>query len=233
MRSQVSGRSVKVLILVFPTLVGIIFVVGDFVSHGISNESVVASLLLTARIALVMFLVAFVSQPLFDITRARWSQKLVKYRKFTGLSFALAMSFHLTLIATLFVINAPMPPPMIESSDYILGGPGLLAILVLAVTSNNRIHRSLGPAAWRAVHLVAITWIWLVFFFCLLLGAPARGEDTASPYLSIPLWALIIAMGLRLIALPINSLRGRRARWTDISVIAGTAAFYLFVATRI
>jgi DMSO/TMAO reductase YedYZ heme-binding membrane subunit len=225
-------RRTRTLIVVTPFALGVIWVLAIFAVEGLTNRSVVDTLRLTARIALVMFLAAFTVRPVRDLTRAPWARRLVPYRKYAGLSFALAMLFHLSLIATLFAINAPMPPPMIDGSDYVLGGPGFLCIAVLTVTSDSALHRRMGQSLWRFVHLVGITWIWTVFVMCFTLGAPARGEDTDSPYLWVPLGLCALAMVLRVASNVVNQVRGRRPGLEDLPVIAGVVGLYLFVAMR-
>lgn len=238
MSSPVTARRSKrrrrrIAVVVIPTLLGAVAVALIFTTRSVTNESVVAALEVTARLALAMFLVTFVARPLFDLTGTRWSRVLLTYRKWTGLSFALAMGFHLALILSLFLINAPLPPPMIGESDYLLGGPGLVAIAVLSVLSNTSVHRWMGQQRWRAVNLVGITWIWTVFVMCFVLGAPARGEDTAAPYLWLPLTLCIVAMVVRLTANVVNFWRGRQPGLWDLAVMAGVIALYLFVGTQL
>lgn len=217
-------------IVLAPTAVGVVIVVAILASQGVDDDSVIACLLATARVALAMFLLSFVARPLRDLFPSGTTRTLVAYRKWLGLSFALAMLFHVVLIATLFSIHAPAAPPQIERSDYVLGGPGLLAVALLALLSNNGLHRRMGQRWWRLINLVGISWIWTVFFMCFTMGAPARGEDMRSPYLWVPLGLLIVAMLVRIAASVANVVRGRRPGLDDVAVILGVVGAYLVIA---
>src|SRR5690606_37151534 len=86
----------------------------------------------------------------------RW---LKRNRRYMGLSFALAHFLHLGAIVAYFASIGEMP----DVVTIIGGGGAYVFIALLALTSNDWSVRKLGPKAWRRLHLVGISYVWLIF----------------------------------------------------------------------
>lgn len=152
----------------------------------------------SARVAFVLFLLAFVARPLDDLMPSGFSAWLMETRKTIGVSFALAMGIHLGLIVWLFVLSAPDIPDAVTMADFLIGAPVLLLVFIMGATSAGALRRAMGPQPWNRLHIVGLYLVWLVFMLCLTdsMGrkSPPYPASDYAPFIVL----LVLAMGLRL-----------------------------------
>lgn len=147
---------------------------------------------LTARLSLVLFLLAFIASAWWRRWPGTLSAALMGHRRQVGLLFATSHACHALGIACLAAWAEPQlwsqltPPP----SRWI-GGAGYVAIVLMAMTSFDAAVRWLGRARWQALHHVCAHVIWLVFVLSCL------KRVGAAPVYAVPLALLIGAMLLR------------------------------------
>lgn len=119
-------------------------------------------------LALQLLVAALVVSPLRDLTRINF----LRFRRLIGL---LAFGYAVCHLAVWLVLDSQLDWPAIVKDltkrPYIIVGMAAFAMLVpLAVTSNDRMLRRIGPLAWRRLHwlaypataLGAIHFVWLV-----------------------------------------------------------------------
>lgn len=118
----------------------------------------------TARISVILFLLAFAASSLNILLGRRWTAWLLANRRYMGVSFAISHTAHLLALAALYVW---FPHPFIEVSlmrvAVIGGGLAYLVIFAMALTSFERTAAMIGPRAWRILHTLGAYYIWVVF----------------------------------------------------------------------
>lgn len=112
----------------------------------------------SARLAFLLFTLAFVTSSLATLWPSALTRGLMKQRRYWGLSFALAHTFHAyAVIQRLRVQDGAL--------DYLDIGQGSVAYLIiyaLAFTSNGAAQRAMGKK-WNIMHLFGTHIIWMVF----------------------------------------------------------------------
>lgn len=149
-------------ILVLSTALGVGgMVVVLFATYGIELATVQRNLVATARISLVLFVLAFSASALRRVWRVPATAWLLRNRRYLGVSFATSHGIHLGLIASLGYYT----PERFTAKPAELV-PGFIAYAFLAamtLTSFDRTAAWLGKKRWRLLHLVGSWWIWFVF----------------------------------------------------------------------
>lgn len=112
----------------------------------------------TARVAASIFLLVFVTGPVWRGFRAGWVAPFIRNRRYWGLGFALAHIIHLGALTTFFVVS-PEDPALIT---ILAGGLAYVLIVAMAATSNNWSQRTLGRW-WHRLHLMGMIYIWIIF----------------------------------------------------------------------
>jgi len=119
------------------------------------------------EIALKLLIAGLVITPLRNWTGIN----LIKFRRTIGVTTFFFVLAHLTVWAVLDVQSLSRVWADIVKRPYItVGTAAFLMLLPLAITSNNRMVRKLGPVKWRKLHMLtypaallgAIHFVWLV-----------------------------------------------------------------------
>lgn len=111
----------------------------------------------TARIAFIFFMLAYVARPLVQVTgNGQW---LVRNRRYLGLAAALAHTVHFGYIVLYFRETGEA----IEAITIIFGGLAFVLFWLMSLTSNAPSMRALG-VWWKRLHTFGMHWIWIIFF---------------------------------------------------------------------
>ena len=113
----------------------------------------------TARLSFLMFLVSYIAGPLSAVSTQRFSMFLRHNRRNLGLSFAFLHTVHLAALVIYLVKIGERP----HASTVILGGGAYVAMLLMALTSNDNMVRKLGAKAWSRLHRFGAHYIALIF----------------------------------------------------------------------
>ena len=115
----------------------------------------------TARIAFVFLMLAYVARPLrvaFKLSISGIGAWLVRERRYLGLSMALAHTVHFGYVVALVVIT-PEPLALIT---LVFGGLAFVLMWAMAATSNNLSMRKLGKN-WKRLHTTGLHYLWVIF----------------------------------------------------------------------
>ncbi|MBX3504595.1 MAG: hypothetical protein KF895_03885 [Parvibaculum sp.] len=150
----------------------------------------------TARLAFLIFIVAFSAGALAQLFPSDGTRWLRRNRRYIGLSFALAHFIHLGALTGFFIAIGETPDIV-----TIVGGGGAYAFIsLMALTSNDWSVRKLGPVVWRRLHLTGSYYIWAIFMNSYL-GRIARETPPEPRIIFIATAALgFAALGLRIAA---------------------------------
>lgn len=145
----------------------------------------------TARIALPLFLVAYLASSLLRLWPGDFTKALIRRRRQWGLGFALAHTIHLGALAYNVLNYDPRSLPSLFP-----GGLAYVMIYIMALTSNDASMRALGKN-WKRLHTFGIHYIWFIFTasYALRLFKP---ETMTTGLIFAPI--MVAALGLRLYA---------------------------------
>ena len=162
--SRVSTRATGVggprLVAASATAVGLLCA-ALLLTGGSGDESIGRVARVTARVALLFFVVAYAASPLRRLWRRPASAWLLRNRRYVGLSFAVAMGFHALAILALALRLGPGFE--IDPISFTGGSLAYAFTALQAATSSDRAYAALGPARWRALHRGGMHAIWIVF----------------------------------------------------------------------
>ncbi len=135
-------------------IVGVLPGVWDFylgLTGGLGAEPIKALEHELGRFALQLFIVVLAITPLRQLTGI----SLIKYRRALGLLVFFYVSVHLAVWLFLDVQDVGAIWKDILKRPYItIGMVGFALLIPLAITSNNKSIRRLGPLIWRKLHLL-------------------------------------------------------------------------------
>jgi methionine sulfoxide reductase heme-binding subunit len=192
---RMRGRAPERWALVGWTALGVAALVAGLLGvHGTGSAGLGVVIRGTARVAVVLFLLAFSASSLRRLWRSPSTAWLLSNRRYIGVSFAVVHFTHLGAIAA-SAIRAPAPFFQRNGTLAVLGGGGLAYLLLagMTVTSFDRTAAWLGRTWWRRLHLGGSYLLWLIF----LQTYAARTLLESSLYAPLAL-ALIAAFALRI-----------------------------------
>ena len=134
-------------------------------------EAVGYYLRVTARVAFVFFLLAYIARPIAQMTGARI---LLYNRRYLGLAMALAHKVHFSAVVTYLTISG-------EAQDWVVlvfAGLAFVVMWLMALTSNDKSVQVLGRY-WRWLHRFGLHYLWLIFMQTWI-GVLVSGDGTAG-----------------------------------------------------
>jgi DMSO/TMAO reductase YedYZ heme-binding membrane subunit len=172
--------------------------------YGYDDVGLRVSIRATARLAALVFSVAFAASPLNTLFRARWSRSLAAHRRSLGLAFAAIHFVHLgvvLLLATRFTASFLATTAM---SSMVGGGVGYALIAAMVITSFKRTSKAIGATAWRRLHVTGMYVTWGIFVFSYL------GRAFVYPLYAVLLSALVCSFSVRVASRVVSARRTRQ-----------------------
>lgn len=185
---KISGWRITALVAVVLLAV----CVAGLVLWGFSETFVRALIRATARISIVLFLLAFTAASLNALWPSAFTGWLRGNRRYVGVSFALS---HFTHLAALLTLGARFPHPFLDELTIVTligGGLAYVFITLMTITSFAAPRRLIGERAWSILHTSGSYYIWLIFLNSYLSRALMDASYAAFAV------ALIVAPGLRI-----------------------------------
>jgi methionine sulfoxide reductase heme-binding subunit len=184
-------RSLAVIKLMVPltALVG----AGILLNLGAENHGIREALRATARLSLVLFALAYIARPLHQLQPSDFSRWLLRNRATIGVCFGLCLSSHIFLILWLFVLQAPAIPNGVGPADFFIGIPGLVVVVMMAITSAKKVRRAMPPVWWNRLHRYGIHLVWFIYTACLIESFTAKSPPNPAWHY-LPLIGILIAI---------------------------------------
>ncbi|HEY8538888.1 MAG TPA: hypothetical protein VIL28_08470 [Steroidobacteraceae bacterium] len=158
-----------------------------------SDDAVHIVMRVTARMAVVLFLLAFSASSVAQLWPSAWTRWQRRNRRYLGVSFAVAHFTHFLAILSLRVI-APDHFATIPAVTWIFGGIAYVFVAAMTATSFDATAKAIGPKAWRVLHTTGSYYIWLIFAVSYLTRVVEMPEFA-------PIAAAVLAgLGLRVVA---------------------------------
>src|SRR5262245_42312464 len=159
----------------------------------------------TARTSLSLFALAYAARPLVQLRPRPWSKRLLAYRKWLGLGFAVSHALHL---AGILIIAAPDFGGFVRAQPpaNAFAAVTFLLIFTMAFTSIEAVKRRMPASAWKRLHRTGMHFAWLSF------AATYVGAIGASPLYAVPAAIVLGAGALRLAAFLRTTVLASRSR---------------------
>jgi sulfoxide reductase heme-binding subunit YedZ len=169
----------------------------SFATDGFSEDFVRVLVRATARVSVVLFVLAFGAASLRALFPSRATQWLAANRRYLGVSFALSHFVHL---ATLFALGIWFPHPFIDDLNAVTvvgGGLAYVFITAMTITSFAPPRRAIGERAWHRLHTIGSYYVWLIFLNSYVSRAVTELSYVPFALLLIGVFALRIAFWLK------------------------------------
>ena len=174
---------------------GVIFAVFalTLVTQGWSEAGLRVLVRVTARLALVAFLLAFAASSVSVLAapRARWWRR---NRRALGHTFAVAMAAHMAAFMSLGYLHTDSFWQKLATSSLIGGAVGYVLISAMTLTSFARPAKWIGRRAWNVLHKSGMYVFWAIFM------ASYVGMVGRRPIAFVALGLLSMALLLRVAA---------------------------------
>lgn len=158
-----------------------------FMLAGWSEDVLRLPIRASARIAVVLFCLAFGASSLKKYFPNSYTQWALKNRKYLGVCFAV---MHLIHLAGLVILQQTFHPVFDQAATISLVGGGLayFFVVIMLWTSFSKFKNLLPGKSWIMVHTIGGYWIW--FIFIRSYGRSVlRGE-----YFLLPILLLLVAV---------------------------------------
>lgn len=139
------------------------FFVAVGVWDGPTEESMRAVVQISARSAVMLFLLAFSASSLHGLLRKSGTAWLLRNRRYLGVSFAVSHFYHLI---ALVLLSIWFPHPFRDDLNWVTivgGGLAYVLIAAMAATSSEYAYQWLGSARWQRLHTIGSYYVWFIF----------------------------------------------------------------------
>jgi len=140
-----------------------VFLAATLIWYGLNEEGVRAWVRNSARSSVILFSLAFAASSLHRLLRRRWSDWLLRNRRYIGVSFAVSHFYHLLGLISLALW---FPHSFLDKLGWpflAAGGLGYMFIAAMTATSFDKTRAWLGERPWRRLHTVGAYYLWLIF----------------------------------------------------------------------
>lgn len=132
-----------------------------------AREYIGYALRVTAWLAFGYFILAYIARPLMTVYDDGWQQRFgrwsVRNRRYLGLGAAYVHTVHSGYV----LVYLLRPDVAVEAQTVIFGGGAFILLWAMALTSNQKGVRLLGPR-WKWLHRTGMHYLWFIFAFTLL-----------------------------------------------------------------
>jgi methionine sulfoxide reductase heme-binding subunit len=126
--------------------------------YGVDEPGMRVAIRSTARTSCILFLIAFVAAALCRLWPNKFTQWLLKNRRYFGLSMAVSHTYHAIALCGLWFVTSGRSPQFEPLAIL-----GYVFLLAMTVTSFDRPAAWIGKRAWKILHNAGMHYFWLAF----------------------------------------------------------------------
>jgi len=142
--------------------VSILFFACNFLYFGFTEKAVRQCIAWSARIDVVLFMLAFGATAMHRFFRNSFSFWVMMNRPFFGISFAILHLLHLAFLILLQQVFHPVFT-LADSFALFAGGGAYFFIVLMLLTSFEPFKNRISKVNWTRLHTLGGWWIWGVF----------------------------------------------------------------------
>ncbi len=157
---------------------------------GLDADALTVQLRTGPRIGFLFFALAFVARPLAQLSHARWTRALARYRRAFGITFGLIQLVHAMFIAAFLLSDAPP----VAITVKLFGGIGLVLVYAMLLSSFGMVRKRMTPTTWGRLHTIGLYYVMGIYLRDWITGLSTKD----SPSFYGPLLAVtLLCLGLR------------------------------------
>lgn len=163
------------LFLAIGVVLALVF--GQLAGSGITDveESYQVALRWTGRLAFFIFIIPFIASPLHTLVKSAFTQRLLRWRRNSGIAYGGVQSVHVWYIAASMQASEGNP---FDVPTLVVGGFGLALAIAMMLTSFDAPAKLLGRKSWKRMHrtgFIVLAFVYFVDFIVvpIQLGFPA------------------------------------------------------------
>lgn len=179
--------------IVFVTL-SVLYFLSVFAFQGFVEEATRVCIRVSARISFLFFCMAFTASAIQYQIKNVFSFWILMNRKFLGITFGVIHLIHLMFLGILQTHFHPVFE-MAKMTSLIGGGGAYIFLIIMLVTSIEKVKKKMSARFWKAIHTLGMYWIASVFFTTYL-----KRVLTEREYIPL-LVILMVALFLRILKL--------------------------------
>ena len=154
-------NGINFIFFAIPTLLLSLILYLYIFEEGMDTESWRLYTRYTARLAFFLFIINFLTSPIYDFYQNKITIFLRNNRRNTGLSFSLAHFIHLQA----FILFSMNTGETLDIITIIGGGTGYILLFTMTITSNNFLVRKIGLRNWKIIHRIGTYYLAFIFAF--------------------------------------------------------------------
>jgi len=147
------------IVIVFAS---VLFFISNFLFMGFTEEALRLCIRGSARIAVVLFMLAFGATAIHRTGQNSLSFWVMMNRPYFGISFAIIHLIHLAFLLLLQQVFHPVFT-LAESTELLAGGGAYVFVILMLLTSFQPFKKLLSRENWKRLHTLGGWWIWTVF----------------------------------------------------------------------
>ena len=177
--------------ILFSSFLASSFLAFYFLFISINDESVKNWTRYSAHLSFFYLFFAYSASILTQNFKYSFTRKILKNRRYFGLSFSIAHTFH--LVALIYFFYSMNDEPSLVS--ILGGGLGYFLMYVMAITSSEKMVRKIGIKSWRLIHTIGINYLVVIFFYAFV---GAIYQTSIYSIYTIYVLAILIIWGLKI-----------------------------------
>jgi len=140
----------------------ILFFTANFLYFGFTETAVRQCIAWSARIDVVLFILAFGATAMHQYFRNSFSFWVMMNRHYFGISFAILHLLHLAFLVLLQQVFHPVFT-LADSFALFAGGGAYFFVVLMLLTSFEPFKGMLSKTNWKRLHTFGGWWIWVIF----------------------------------------------------------------------
>jgi DMSO/TMAO reductase YedYZ heme-binding membrane subunit len=137
-----------------------------FIYYGDNNENAKSWTRYSAHLSFYYFFLSFAASSFNSYFRYSVTKTILSHRRYFGISFTIAHSFHLIALTYFFTVSVESPALV----SIIGGGAGYLIMYAMAFTSNDRMVKRIGERKWKILHKIGSSYLVVIFIYAFIFG---------------------------------------------------------------
>ena len=137
-----------------------------FIYYEGNNESAKLWTRYSAHLSFYYFFLSFAASSFNSYLGYSFIKTILRNRRYFGISFAIAHSFHLIALTYFFTVSVEGPSIV----SIIGGGAGYLIMYAMAFTSNDRMVKKIGSRKWKLLHKIGSSYLAIIFIYAFIFG---------------------------------------------------------------
>ena len=187
--------------------------------NGAGKEETKTALIWTGRVAFFVFLIPFFASPSRALFKNKFTARLMRWRRNSGIAYGGLQVIHLLIIVWFFMISSSQP---VDNDMLYIGGLGLVLVMGMLVTSFDGPTKAIGRKGWKVLHKSGFYICSFIYFYDFVIEPIELGKAMEYfPFAIITLAAMAMTYFIVVKALTLLTAVLAMMRWRCMRPRAG------------